>query len=60
MATFLLVIIYLAFISLGLPDSMLGAAWPVAYAQLGAPVSYAGFVSIGITVGTTFGSASSS
>ena len=56
MATFLLVIIYLAFISLGLPDSMLGAAWPVAYAQLGAPVSYAGFVSIGITVGTVISS----
>lgn len=56
MATILLVIIYLAFISLGLPDSMLGAAWPVAYAQLGAPVSYAGFVSIAITVGTVISS----
>ncbi|MDD4311129.1 MAG: MFS transporter [Eubacteriales bacterium] len=56
MATILLVIIYLAFISLGLPDSMLGAAWPVAYAQLGAPVSYAGFVSIGITIGTVVSS----
>lgn len=56
MATILLVIIYLAFISLGLPDSMLGAAWPVAYAQLGAPVSFAGFVSIGITVGTVISS----
>ncbi len=56
MATILLVIIYLAFISLGLPDSLLGAAWPVAYAQLGAPVSYAGFVSIGITIGTVVSS----
>lgn len=56
MATILLIIIYLAFISLGLPDSMLGAAWPVAYAQLGAPVSYAGIVSIGITVGTVISS----
>ncbi|MDP3447751.1 MAG: MFS transporter [Eubacteriales bacterium] len=56
MATILLIIIYLAFISLGLPDSMLGAAWPVAYAQLGAPVSYAGFVSIGITFGTVISS----
>ena len=36
MATILLIIIYLAFISLGLPDSLLGAAWPVAYTQLGA------------------------
>ena len=56
MATILLIIIYLAFISLGLPDSMLGAAWPVAYAQLGAQVSYAGFVSIAITVGTVISS----
>ena len=56
MATILLVIIYLAFISLGLPDSMLGAAWPVAYAQLGAPISYAGLVSIGITFGTVISS----
>lgn len=56
MATVLLIIIYLAFISLGLPDSMLGAAWPVAFAQLGVPVSYAGFVSIGITIGTVVSS----
>ncbi len=56
MATILLIIIYLAFISLGLPDSMLGAAWPVAFAQLGVPVSYAGFVSIGITIGTVVSS----
>jgi len=56
MATILLIIIYLAFISLGLPDSMLGAAWPAAYAQLGAPVSYAGFVSISITIGTVISS----
>jgi fucose permease len=56
MATILLFIIYLAFISLGLPDSLLGAAWPVAYAQLGVPVSYAGLVSIVITVGTVISS----
>lgn len=56
MATFLLVIIYLAFISLGLPDSLLGAAWPVAYAELGAPVSYAGLVSVFITAGTVVSS----
>jgi len=56
MATILLIIIYLAFISLGLPDSLLGAAWPVAYAQLGAPVSYAGFVSMGTTIGTVISS----
>ena len=56
MATILLFIIYLAFISLGLPDSLLGAAWPVAYAQLGAPLAYAGIVSVGITVGTVISS----
>ena len=56
MATFLLILIYLAFISLGLPDSLLGAAWPVAYAQLGVPVSYAGLISIFITGGTVISS----
>lgn len=56
MATFLLVLIYLAFISLGLPDSLLGAAWPVAYAQLGVPVSYAGLISVFITAGTVVSS----
>ena len=56
MATILLIIIYLAFISLGLPDSLLGAAWPVAYTQLGVPLSYAGLVSISITIGTVISS----
>lgn len=56
MATALLIIIYLAFISLGLPDSLLGAVWPVAYSQLGVPVSYAGLVSIFITAGTVVSS----
>ncbi len=56
MATILLIIIYLAFISLGLPDSMLGAAWPVAYTQLGVSVSFAGLVSVGITFGTVISS----
>ena len=37
----LLVIIYLAFISLGLPDALLGSAWPSMYRELGASVSYA-------------------
>ena len=56
MATFLLVLIYLAFVSLGLPDSLLGAAWPVAYAQLGVPVSAAGLISVFITAGTVVSS----
>ena len=52
----LLIVIYLAFISLGLPDSMLGAAWPMMYMDLGVPVSYAGFISITVCVGTTIAS----
>lgn len=42
----LLVIIYLAFISLGLPDSLLGSAWPVMHESFGLPVSYAGILSM--------------
>ncbi len=52
MATMLLVIIYAAFIGLGLPDSMLGSAWPVAHIDLGVPVGMAGLASIVGTVGT--------
>lgn len=48
----LLVIIYIAFISLGLPDAMLGSAWPSMYARLSVPVSYAGIVSMIIAGGT--------
>ena len=48
----LLIIIYLAFISLGLPDSLLGSAWPTMYPQLGVPVSYAGAISTIIALGT--------
>ncbi len=48
----LLAIIYLAFISLGLPDSLLGAAWPVMYPQFNVPVSYAGIISMIIALGT--------
>ena len=56
MATLLLIIIYLAFISLGLPDSMLGAVWPAAYAALGVPVSFAGIASVVATSGTVISS----
>lgn len=48
----LLAIIYLAFISLGLPDSMFGAAWPDMYAEFGVPLSYAGILSAIIAAGT--------
>lgn len=52
----LLLIIYLAFISLGLPDSMLGAAWPLMRAQLGLPLEGAGLISFIITSGTIISS----
>ncbi len=52
MTTLLLIIIYVAFISLGLPDSMLGAAWPVMQGDLGLPLAGAGLVSM-IVSGST-------
>ncbi len=48
----LLAVIYLSFISLGLPDSVLGAAWPTMYPQFAVPLSYAGIVSMIICLGT--------
>ena len=48
----LIAIIYLSFISLGLPDGLLGAAWPSMYPELGVSVSGAGAVSMTIAVGT--------
>ena len=59
MTSLLLVIIYLAFISLGLPDSLLGSAWPVMYTELGASVSWAGGLSMIISAGTIISSLSS-
>ena len=52
MIQLLLPIIYLAFISLGLPDSLLGSAWPSMYPLLGVPVSHAGILSMIISFGT--------
>lgn len=52
----LLIVIYLSFISLGLPDALLGSAWPTMYPQLGVPVSYAGAVSMIIALGTVVSS----
>ena len=52
MATFLLVVIYIAFIGLGLPDALFGAAWPVIYTEFGLPVSWATFVTV-LTAGGT-------
>lgn len=52
----LLAIIYLAFISLGLPDALLGSAWPTMYPQFQVPVSYAGIISMIISAGTIISS----
>jgi len=52
MVSLLLAIIYISFISLGLPDSLLGSAWPVMRVEFGAPLSFAGMVSMIITGGT--------
>jgi len=52
MYSFLLALIYLAFISLGLPDALLGSAWPAMYPTLNVPVSYAGLVAMIIAGGT--------
>ena len=56
MVSLLLPIIYTAFISLGLPDSLLGAAWPTMYPELGVPVSCAGILSMIISLGTILSS----
>ena len=48
----LLALIYLAFISLGLPDSLLGSGWPAMQETLGVPISYMGFISMIISGGT--------
>ena len=52
MVHLLLLIIYLAFISLGLPDALLGSAWPTMCLDFGVPVSWAGAVSMTIAAGT--------
>ena len=56
MMTLLLIIIYISFISLGLPDSLLGSAWPVMYGELQVPVSFAGIISMIIAGGTIISS----
>ena len=49
MGSLLIAVIYLAFISLGLPDSLLGSGWPIMQTDLGVPSSYAGYVSMSIS-----------
>ena len=52
----LLAIIYISFVSLGLPDSLLGSAWPTMVVELNTSLSYAGIVSLIISVGTIISS----
>ena len=52
MTHLLIVIIYLAFISLGLPDAVLGGSWPTMYQEFNVPVSFAGIVTVIISLGT--------
>ena len=56
MATVLLVIIYIAFIGLGVPDSLFGTAWPAIYTEYGLPFSFAGFASVITCCGTVLSS----
>ena len=56
MVTLLLAIIYLAFISLGLPDGLLGAAWPVVHTEMAVPEAYMGIISMIISAGTILSS----
>lgn len=60
MATLLLTVIYIAFIGLGIPDSLFGAAWPAIYQQFDLPVSYANFVTVTVSVCTFISSLLSS
>ena len=56
MYSLLLALIYLAFISLGLPDSLLGSGWPAMHGELGVPVSYMGIVTMVISACTILSS----
>ena len=56
MLNLLLAVIYACFISLGLPDSLLGSAWPSMYGGLGVPVSYSGIIFFIISAGTVISS----
>ena len=59
MVSLLLAVIYLVFISLGLPDSLLGSAWPLIYPQFDIPVSWSGPVFMIISLGTVISSLAS-
>lgn len=52
MAVLLLLVIYIAFIGLGLPDSLFGTAWPAIYQDMGLPFSFGSFVTLITSCGT--------
>lgn len=56
MYTLLLALIYIAFISLGLPDSLLGSGWPAIHLEMNVPISYMGIISMIISGGTIISS----
>ena len=56
MTHLLILVIYIAFVSLGLPDAVLGAAWPTMQVELNVPVSYAGALALIISSGTVVSS----
>ena len=56
MATVLMIIIFIAYISLGIPDSLFGAAWPAIYGEMSLPVSYANFITVIHATGTIISS----
>lgn len=56
MVTILLVVIYIAFIGLGIPDSLFGTAWPAIYTEYGLPISLGGVITMVTSIGTTISS----
>ena len=56
MTHLLIFVIYLAFVSLGLPDALLGSAWPIMHLELDVPVGFAGIISLIISSGTVVSS----
>lgn len=52
MATILLIVIYIAFMGMGVPDSLFGAAWPAIYREFGVPVGWASYITVIIAIGT--------
>ncbi len=56
MATLLLLVIFMAFVGLGIPDSLFGASWPAIYSDLSLPMTYANFITVLISVCTVISS----